>query len=117
MLRFPRMRDHRSGLAALAPLERAGDGRPMAVMPCGLNQDVATVTIARFRDRAAAFARTGRMLGWHQAPIRHELRRALEAAPVAEFGDEHHRAEGVDCAVTLETAHRRGVDRAQGERL
>jgi hypothetical protein len=42
------------------------------------------------------------MLGGHQADEGHHLRRCLEAAEVADLGDERERVQGVDAAQTAQ---------------
>src|ERR1044071_4271436 len=56
LLRLPRMRDHVRRLPRLPALELHAHRRPMVIAPGGLDQHMATMTVAGFRDRAFPLA-------------------------------------------------------------
>ncbi len=111
VLRFPGMRDHRRGLSLLPRPEMGPHQGPMAIAPRGLHQDVATVTVARFREGALALTVPRRVLTRDEPHVGHELRRAREAPPIHDLGGEHHRRMELEAAEALQPADRGCVRR------
>ena len=69
LLRLPRVRDHRRRLVRLPAFEIDARLRAMPIAPRRLDQDVATVTVARLRDRAEPRAIAARVLARNEAEI------------------------------------------------
>src|SRR3954454_847063 len=76
--------------------------RRVAVRPGRLDQQAARVRAAGLGDRALAAAIAAGVLGGDQADPAHQLRRFLEAAEVADFGDQPGRGELLDAAKTAQ---------------
>ena len=89
----------------------------MPIAPRRLDEHVATVSVARLRDRAEPLPGATRVFARDEAQVARELRGALEAPPVDDLRREHHRRMQRDAAKALELAHHRRERRQLGELL
>ena len=115
LLRFPRVREDRGGLALLPALEVHADLGSMLVAPRRLDQDMAAVTVARLGNRAAAFAVAAGVFAGYQPEVARQLAWMLEPTPVDQLGREDHRRLQGNPAEALEPLDDRGERRGQRE--
>ena len=87
VLRLPGMGDDGGRLPVLSLLELLAHGGSHPVVPGGLDEHVATSTVAGLGDGAPALAVAGGVLAGDEAEVGHELSGSLEASPVADLGD------------------------------
>ena len=98
MLALPGMGDCGRILTMLSAFETGAEGGSLAIVPGGLNEDVADASVAGLGDGALSSALTGGMLAGSETDVGHELARALEAAHVAELGGQDHGCLGLEAA-------------------
>jgi hypothetical protein len=115
VLTFPGVADHVGILTALSTPERGPDGGPLAVVPGGLDEDVTYAGVASLGDTTEPSAIARGVLAGHEADVGHELTGALEAAHVAELGDEDHRGLGLEAAEAADAVDQGLVAWEEGE--
>jgi len=103
MLALPGMCDDGRTLTVMSAFETGAERGSFAVVPRGLNEDVAYASVAGLGDGALSSALTGGMLAGRETDVGHELARALEAAHVAEFGGQDHGRLGLEAAEAGDT--------------
>jgi hypothetical protein len=74
----------------------------VAVGPGCLDEDAAHEAVAGLREPASSLGLSARMLTRHEARVRHELSRALEAADVPKLHEQDHGAQRRNAAETAE---------------
>ena len=82
--------DDRRGLSLGGLAGARTDGGTVAVAPGGLDEETPHVAVAGLGDPAALLLAAARVLARHQPDEGHELARVLEAAEVADLGDQRH---------------------------
>jgi hypothetical protein len=117
MLALPGMRDDGRILTELSAFETGAEGGSFAVVPRGLNEDVAHPSVAGLGDGALSSALTGGMLAGREADVGHELARVLEAAYIAEFGGQDHGCLGLEAAEAGDAVDYGLVAGGEGESL
>jgi hypothetical protein len=117
VLGLPGMSDDVGWLALLAFLELSRDGRSISVLPRGLNEDVATATVAGLGDVAPANAIPARVLGRDKSEESHELGGPLKASPVTDLGDEGHGGQRTDVPETGQPLDKGPISGGEGDGL
>ena len=106
-LRLPRDVADRLRQRFLPIQHLSADPRDTLVRPRRLGEQPARMRIARLRNAATADTGSARVLRRHEAEKRHELPRMIEAADVADFGDEANRSHKRDPTQRLHRVHDR----------
>ena len=109
LLSGPRLRDDVGRRPLLSLPESSPDKRMMSVVPGGLHQDAAEVSIAGLGNRSARLLRAAGMLRGDPPDKRHRLRRTAEAARVAELGGDGQRGQIIDAAEAAQSLDARAT--------
>jgi hypothetical protein len=92
-------RDDPTGLPVLSRAELRSNARPMPILPGGLDERTANVSVASFCDAPALRGFTARIEAGNETQVRSERTRRLEALDAVEFRDEDHRDRRIDVTV------------------
>jgi hypothetical protein len=117
VLSLPSMSDDVGWLALLAFLELSRDGRPISILPSGLDEHMAAATVAGLGDGSPTNAIPGGVFGRDESEEGHELRRAIEASPVTDLGNKGHGGQRADAPETGQPLDQRFVGGRQGQGL
>ena len=115
VLSLPGMSNDVRRLAQLAFLELGGYGRPVSILPSGLDEDVATAAVTGLGDVTLTNAIPAGVFGRDKSEESHELRGSLKAPPVADLGDEGHGGESTDAPEAGKPLDERFIERREGE--
>ena len=97
--------DDHGVLAALAAGELVADLRPSPRVPGRLDEQAADVAVADLGDRALPALLAGGVLRGDEPDEGHELLGAVEAAEVADLGDERERGQRLDATQAAQARH------------
>ena len=104
-LRFPRVQRDGRWLPALSHREDWSNLRMQTIRPRGLDEQVATMRVARLGDGSAPLSWSARVFTRHEPEIGHELAWRSKASPIHEFGGQHHRTVHLQATEALQRGH------------